>query len=87
MFTSARFPGAMEFARPGSGSNQIIPFESRIDLVSEIRTNDDLEMDPAHGRLSDLTTRKEYALAPLGDVASIVKSGGIFEYARKNKLV
>jgi 3-isopropylmalate/(R)-2-methylmalate dehydratase small subunit len=75
------------FYRNAVDGGYLIPFESRTGLVSEIRTNDDLEMDPAHGRLSDLTTRKEYSLAPLGDVAAIVKAGGIFEYARKNKLV
>jgi hypothetical protein len=29
MFTSGRLPASMEFGRPGSGSNQIIPFESK----------------------------------------------------------
>lgn len=75
------------FYRNAVDGGYLIPFESRTDLSTEISTNDDLEMDPVRGRLNDLTTRKEYAMTPLGDVAAIVKAGGIFEYARKNKLV
>jgi len=75
------------FYRNAVDGGYLIPFECKTDLSDEIKTNDDLEIDPAHGRLSNLTTRKEYALDPLGEVADIVKAGGIFEYARKHRLV
>ncbi len=75
------------FYRNAVDGGYLIPFLSPTDLSAEISTNDDLELDPVHVRLNDLTRRKEYTLAPLGEVAAIIKAGGIFEYARKNRLV
>ena len=75
------------FYRNAVDGGYLIPFQSQADLSGEIRTNDDLELDVVHGRLGDLTLRREYALAPLGEAAAIIRAGGIFEYARKNSLV
>jgi len=63
-----------------------IPLESRDDLVLEIRTGENLRIEPGAGFLDNLSTGKRYSLEPLGDVAGIVEAGGLFAYARRNKL-
>ncbi|MBN1893323.1 3-isopropylmalate dehydratase [bacterium] len=63
-----------------------IPLECREDLVREIRTGENLRLDPEAGLLDNLTSGKRYRMEPLGDVAGIVEAGGIFAYARRNKL-
>lgn len=63
------------------------PFESERRLTDEIRTGDELELDVRKEILRNLSTRKEYPLRPLGDVAEILKAGNVFEYARKKGLI
>jgi 3-isopropylmalate/(R)-2-methylmalate dehydratase small subunit len=75
------------FYRNAVDGGYLIPFESRTELVREIRTNDDLEIDTGLPMLRDLTTYAEFPLSPLGEVAGILAAGGIFEYARKHHMV
>lgn len=73
------------FYRNAVDGGFIIPLESAADLSKEISTNDLLEVDGS--ALRNLTTGQFFPLRPLGDVAEIVKAGGIFEYARKQGMV
>src|SRR5437870_2730370 len=59
-----------------------MPLESTQRLITAIKTGDDLKIDIPLGMLQDITTGTVYSLRPLGDVADIVKAGGIFPYAR-----
>ena len=65
----------------------IAPFEAREHLYKEIKTGDELELDTTKGILKNLTQKKEYQLQSLGDVEHILRSGGIFEYARKSGML
>lgn len=65
----------------------IAPFETSQHLYKEIKTGDDLELDTTKGILRNHTQKKEYQLQSLGDVEHILRSGGIFEYARKSGML
>jgi 3-isopropylmalate/(R)-2-methylmalate dehydratase small subunit len=75
------------FYRNSVDGGYLVPFECGADLIHEIRTNDDIEIDPAQNLMKNLTTGKSYTLSSLGEVAEIVASGGIFEYAKKHKMI
>ncbi|MEX0889964.1 MAG: hypothetical protein WDZ33_00365 [Balneolaceae bacterium] len=64
-----------------------IPYESIGDLSSEIRTGDELEIDPDKLEIRNLTKNESYKIKGLGSVADIVTAGGIFAYARKAGMV
>lgn len=63
------------------------PFECEADLIQEIETGDTLHIDFSQGILLNQTREKRYALQSLGDALEIISSGGIFEYARKHRLI
>lgn len=65
----------------------VAPFETSQHLAQEIRTGDELELDTTAGVLKNITQTKEYTLNSLGDVEHILRSGGIFEYARKSGML
>ena len=65
----------------------LTPFESKMDISIRIKTGDVVEIDFNQFKLFNRTTQEEYSLIPLGEVAAIVQAGGLFEYARINKMV
>jgi len=65
----------------------IAPFETGQHLFKEIKTGDELELNTTKGTLKNKTQGKEYALQSLGDIEHILRSGGIFEYARKSGML
>ena len=71
------------FYRNSVNGGYLVPFETPARLVDEISTGDDIEVDPAAGRLTNATAGKTYDLSGLGDVADIIQAGGIFDYARQ----
>ncbi|MBN2202331.1 3-isopropylmalate dehydratase [bacterium] len=75
------------FYRNAVDGGYFIPYECRVSLPQEIRTNEDLEIDTDANLLRDLSTKKEFPLSPLGDVSAIVAAGGIFEYAKKHNML
>lgn len=71
------------FFRNAVNGGYLIPFESGARLCEEVCTGDELEIDPATSTLRNLTTGDKWELRPLGEVAPIIDSGGLFNYARK----
>ncbi len=71
------------FFRNCVNGGYLLPCESVQRLVEEVRTGDEVAVDIEHHTLRNLTTGKDYALQPLGDVKPIIDAGGIFDYARK----
>ncbi len=65
----------------------IAPYETQQHLYQEIKTGDELELDTSKGILKNKTQGKEYQLQSLGDIEHILRSGGIFEYARKSGML
>jgi 3-isopropylmalate/(R)-2-methylmalate dehydratase small subunit len=74
------------FFRNSVNGGYIIPLETEQELYREIRTGDMVEIDMEAHTLTDQTTGKSYSLKPLGDVSEIIEAGGLFDYARKNKM-
>ncbi len=75
------------FYRNAIDGGFIVPFESTDRLIDHVRTGDELEIDTTVGKLTNVTTGKEYLLKPLGDIADILKAGNVFEYARQAGLM
>jgi 3-isopropylmalate/(R)-2-methylmalate dehydratase small subunit len=75
------------FFRNSVNGGYIVPLETELELYKEISTGDSVEVDMAKNSIVNQTTGKSYILKPLGDVSEIIEAGGLFEYARKNKLV
>ncbi len=75
------------FYRNAVDGGFVIPFESTDDLSQVIRTGDEIVIRQDINLLKNETTGKSYALKPLGEVAAIVNTGGLFLYARQNNLM
>jgi 3-isopropylmalate/(R)-2-methylmalate dehydratase small subunit len=71
------------FYRNAVNGGYLIPFECEQRLCDRVCTGDELEIDVAGGVLHNRTTKEEYRLKPLGEVAPILEAGGLFPYARK----
>lgn len=65
----------------------LIPCEATQRLIDQVKTGDDVELDPEACTLTNHTTGKIYPLKPLGDVKPIVDAGGVFEYARQTGML
>ena len=46
-----------------------------------------MEIDLENDMLKNLSTKETYSLSNLGSAKEIIEAGGIFEYARKKKLI
>jgi len=71
------------FYRNAVDGGFVIPFETRVRLIDEIKTGDVLSLTTGTGILKNETSGTEYLLEPLGDIAEILKCGNVFEYARQ----
>jgi 3-isopropylmalate/(R)-2-methylmalate dehydratase small subunit len=70
------------FFRNAVNGGYLIPFECTERLCEKICSGDELRIDVALNLLHNLTTGEQWRLKPLGEVAPILESGGLFEYAR-----
>ena len=75
------------FYRNSIDGGFVTPFESQIDLSKKIITGNFLKINQKENSVVNKTTKEEYVLKPLGEVAGIVQAGGIFEYARVNGMM
>ncbi len=75
------------FFRNCVNGGYLLPCEATQQLISEIRTDDEVEVDIDAGKLTNKTTGKQYDLKPLGDVKPIIEAGGVFEYARQTGML
>ncbi|NQT26711.1 3-isopropylmalate dehydratase [candidate division KSB1 bacterium] len=75
------------FYRNSVDGGYVTPFESEEDLSTLIKTGDEVEIDPDGGTLKVKGSTAEHPLKPLGEVADILESGGLFEYARQHNMI
>jgi 3-isopropylmalate/(R)-2-methylmalate dehydratase small subunit len=75
------------FFRNAVNGGYLVPFESRDRLCDRVCTGDELRIDVAASILHNLTTKEEWRLQPLGEVAPIIEAGGLFPYARKHGML
>ncbi len=71
------------FFRNAVNGGYLVPFECMDRLCEQVCTGDELKIDVAQSMLYNLTTRDQWKLKPLGEVAPILEAGGVFPYARK----
>ncbi|MFA6134265.1 MAG: 3-isopropylmalate dehydratase [Phycisphaerae bacterium] len=71
------------FYRNSVNGGYLVPMETPQRLVESISTGDEVELDCEKNLLTDLTTGVTFKLCPLGDVAAIVATGGVFNFAKK----
>jgi 3-isopropylmalate/(R)-2-methylmalate dehydratase small subunit len=70
------------FFRNTVNGGYLLPFECVDRLCEKVCTGDELRIDVGRSLLTNVTTREEWKLKPLGEVAPILEAGGLFEYAR-----
>ncbi|MCJ7812548.1 3-isopropylmalate dehydratase [bacterium] len=75
------------FYRNTVDGGYLIPYGWRIEGPHEIKTNEIIEIEENKGELENRSTGKIYKLEVLGDIADILYAGGIFQYAKKMKMV
>jgi 3-isopropylmalate/(R)-2-methylmalate dehydratase small subunit len=75
------------FFRNSVNGGYLIPFECEARICEEVRTGDELEILPAVGKLNNLTTGDSWRLKPLGELAPIIESGGLFAFARTSGML
>jgi 3-isopropylmalate/(R)-2-methylmalate dehydratase small subunit len=76
------------FFRNCVNGGYLVPFETDIPLVKEIKTGDELVIDIKKSTLTNVSQgNKVSTLKPLGDVAPIIEAGGVFEYAKQSGMM
>lgn len=75
------------FYRNSVDGGFLIPYESKEKLVNEIKTGDELEIDLAENKVTNLSTGNTFSLNPLGDIIPIIEAGDIFKYAREQGMM
>lgn len=75
------------FYRNAVDGGFLVPIETKDRLCDHVRTGDMVEVDPEAGTFLNRTSGETFALKPLGDVAAILRAGGVFEYARQAGLI
>ena len=71
------------FYRNSIDGGFVTPFECYSAIFKEFNSGDEVEIDSINNKITNITKSMEYSIKPLGDVEDIVKSGGIFQYARR----
>ena len=71
------------FFRNSVNCGYLIPFESKDDLSTKIRTGDEVEINVEKSVIIDHTVKATFTLKPLGDILPIIEAGNVFEYAKK----
>lgn len=75
------------FYRNSVDGGFLIPIEGTERLNDKIKTGDEVEVDLTNNTIKNLTSGKDHQLRPIGSVYDIVKSGGLFNFARENKMI
>jgi 3-isopropylmalate/(R)-2-methylmalate dehydratase small subunit len=75
------------FYRNSVDGGFLIPFESNEKINDKIKTGDEIEINLKDNVIKNLSESNEFKLRPLGSVYDIVNSGGLFNYARENKMI
>ena len=75
------------FFRNVVATGEFYPFEIGDRLCDRFATDQEGEIDPHEGTITNLTTGAAFAMKPLGAVSPVVEAGGLFSYARKNGMI
>lgn len=71
------------FFRNSVNGGYLIPFETEVRLVDQVKTGDELEIDVERHRVKHWASGKVFPLKPIGEVLPIIEAGDIFKYAKE----
>lgn len=71
------------FFRNSVNGGYLIPFETLVRLVDQIKTGEEVEIDVEHHRMKNITTGQDFTLKPIGEVLPIIEAGDIFKFAKQ----
>lgn len=75
------------FFRNCISTGEICPIESEINLTDKFKTGDEAEVSIEEGWIKKIASGESFKLKDPGAVKDVIAAGGIFEYARKNKMI
>jgi 3-isopropylmalate/(R)-2-methylmalate dehydratase small subunit len=75
------------FYRNSINGGYLVPLETPERLVGRVCTGNEVQLDVAGSKLTNLATGETVYLQPPGDVTEIIQAGGIFEYARRKGML
>jgi len=75
------------FFRNAVNGGHVIPYETASPLVNSFETGQEAEVSLAENKIRNLTTGKEFALEPLGDIQPIIEAGDLFAYAQRQGMM
>jgi len=73
------------FFRNCIATGEVYPLETDIELG--LKTGDEVEIDLDNNSVKIITAGKSHPMKAIGDVKNVIDAGGIFNYARKNKMI
>ena len=75
------------FYRNAVDGGLLIPYESRKDITDRVNTGDMIEIDTKSCIVTNHSKNWKSSLNPLGPAEEIISAGGLFQYARKKKII
>ena len=75
------------FFRNCISTGEVYPIEAAEVLAEKFSTGDEAEINLETLKIKNLSTGEEFDIKDLGSVKEVINSGGIFEYARKSKMI
>ncbi len=75
------------FFRNCISTGEVYPLESEISLPRKFKTGEEAEISISNAYIKRLSTGEIFKLKDLGPVKDVIEAGGIFKYARKNKMI
>lgn len=62
-----------------------LPIFESVEASTEINDGDEIKIDIDAGKITNITTNKEYSFTPFADeMKDIIKAGGLMEYIKEN---
>lgn len=75
------------FFRNSVATGEVYPLESTQRLCDTFKTGDESEIDLANATIRNTRSGEVFEIKPLGAVAPVIEAGGIFAYARQEKMI
>ncbi|HPO90557.1 MAG TPA: 3-isopropylmalate dehydratase [Victivallales bacterium] len=75
------------FFRNCISTGEVFPIESKKNLVEYFKTGDYAEISIEKSYIKNISSKEVFELKDLGAVKDVIEAGGIFNYARKNKMI
>jgi 3-isopropylmalate/(R)-2-methylmalate dehydratase small subunit len=75
------------FFRNSINGGYLLPIESKVRLIEQFKTGDEVTIDMAKSTITNHRTKQSFELNGLGDVVPIIEAGGVFAYARETGMI